>query len=440
MVGSFRGAAETIEYLSGAGRAVYLCEQAETLRALALYIQREARENDGPAPEVAARGNGGGGLELCGVARAGDTWRVSTPWAMWTKGTEEKAPLDLDSLHPAARPVMVAREWSRVVESVGLPGSKLSAGTAAVELLPLSWIKASRKFAAGEAWREVRQAYYGGRVELYRKGYKGPAVEHDLRSAYGAALAGLLGWMPDFQLYPERRPLPGQPAWYDATVRVSGRIGPLPYRDPVKPWSITWPTSGQWRGWYTREDLETPGVHIVEIHKSHAGRYRDTLSRPVSAILELREKSDPWARSVLRQLVVSLAGKMGQKPVKWRVWDPPPIRQPLPPGLRSMGDPFGDCLMVYPSEPAVYPPTIVPQVASYVTARTRRHLHRALVDAGPGVIYCDTDAVHLPAGAAAPANSGPRPGQWCAKVEGKAHYVARRNYKLGKKFVNYVPR
>ena len=437
LVATTKTATEAVEYMRGQRRAVYLCTESDTLRALAIECQRLAADTAEREPNISARGNGAGGIELCGVSIHGASWQVSTPWGMWGRSAAAKAPVASD-LHPAAHVVAVAREWSRVVDSAGLGGGKLSAGTAAAELLPASWIKASRRFAPSQPWKDVRSAYYGGRVELFQRGYEGPAVEHDIRSAYGAALAGLLGWMPDFQLYADRRPLAGQPGWYDATVRVSGQFGPLPFRDPDKPWSITWPTSGSWRAWFTRADIETPGVEVVEVHASHAGRYRNPLAEPVAELLELRETSGPWERAVLRQLVVSLAGKLGQRPVQWRVWNPPFAQRP-PPGVRVIGNPFGAHVMLYPSEPAVYPPTIVPQVASYVTARTRRVLHDALTDAGDAAIYCDTDAVHLPASSPPPRNSGPASGQWCAKVSGHGHYVARRNYQLGQKLVHYAP-
>ena len=423
-----------LEHLRENGRAVYLSRDSEALRELTVHLSQGERQ-----PAIAARGrSGGGGIELCGVHRPGESWRVSTPWAMWGKGAEGKAPVD-DSQHPAAYVGELARAWSEAVEGLGLKGSKLSAGTAAAELLPVSWLRASARFSKTEHWKQIRQSYYGGRVELFKPGWQGEAVEHDLQSAYGAALAGLLGYMPDFQLYPDKRPLRAQPAWMDATVEVSGPVAPLPKRDLEKPWRIDWPTSGRWRGWYTRADLETPGVHVVEVHQCHSGRYRNDLRRPVAELLEKRQGADAWTRAIVRQLVVSLAGKLAQKPVEWRVWEPVPgLRSKPPRNTTALGSPGGACVMVYPVEPDRYPPTVLPQTASYVTARTRAALYTALVDARGEAIYCDTDAIHLPADHPAPKGSGPNPGQWAAKVRGEAHYAARRNYRLGDKLVNWV--
>ena len=390
-------------------------------------------------PVIAARGaSGGGGMELCGVSRRGQSWRVSTPWAMWSKGDEHKAPVD----HGAARAskiVKMANAWSDSIESIGLNGNKLSAGTAAADLLPESWLKASRRFSGSETWKQIRLAYYGGRIELYKPGWKGEAIEHDLKSAYGAALAGLLGYMPDFQVYKDRKPLRCQPAWYDATVEFSGKYAPLPIRDPEKPWRLDWRTSGRVRAWYTREDIESPGVHVVEVHACHSGRYRNPLRRPVEQLLRSREQADPWTRAIIRQTLVSLAGKLAQRPVLWKIWEPVPGYKSRPPkNTIAIGNPVGSCVLVYPTEPAQMPPTILPQVASYITARTRRHLLTALNDSNGEAIYCDTDAIHLPAESKPPRNSGTNPGQWVAKVKGEAHYVSRRNYRLGNKLVNWV--
>lgn len=436
MTATFKQASELVDYLSENGRAVYLCRDSEALRELALHLSQGEQQ-----PAISARGKtGGGGIELCGVHRPGDSWRVSTPWAMWSKRDEKKAPVDPNQ-DAAAYVVQLARAWSESVESLGLKGSKLSAGTAAVELLPVSWVKASMRFSKTQPWQEMRQAYYGGRIELFKPGWKGEAVEHDLQSAYGAALAGLLGYMPDFQHYPDRKPRVCQPAWMDATVEVSGPVAPLPKRDPVKPWRIDWPTSGRWRGWYTRADLETPGVHVVEVHKCHSGRYNNPLARPVSELLEKRQGADPWTRAIIRQLVVSLSGKLAQRPVEWRLWEPVPgLRSAPPKGATVLGSHTGACIIVYPVEPDRYPPTVLPQAASYVTARTRSALHTALVNAKGEAIYCDTDAIHLPADHPAPKGSGPNPGQWAAKVRGQAHYAARRNYRLGDKLVNWIER
>ena len=429
------------EILSAAGRVCAICRDHRAVLALAVAMQTHALVNEGPLPTVAARGDGSGKVVVAGCAPGDGPWHVTTGLAIVSDRDAGKAPVE----DPADDGPEAAAQWSREVHDaweaevsdLGLDGAKLSAGTAAAVMLPTSGIKASAKFAATPEWRDVRQAYAGGRIACYQKGWQGQATEWDIRSAYGAALAGLLGRMPDFQLYPDRRPMTAQPGWYDATVEVFGPVGPLPYRDPARPWALEWPTSGRWRQWYTKEDLETPGVHVVEVHRSHAGRYMHGLRDRVLRLLELREGAEPWRRAVIRQLVVSLAGKLGQRPVSWRVWCPGAGSVKQPPGAVHLGDPFGDGITVYPVRPERYPPTIVPQVASYVTARTRRRLFDALAETWPAPIYCDTDGIHLPADHPGPgSNCGDQPGQWAEKVSGDAFYYGRRRYYVGHKRVN----
>jgi hypothetical protein len=428
-----------LEALSDAGRVSVVCRQHRAVLALAVAMQTHAILSEGPLPDVAARGDGSGKVVIAGCTPGDKPWHVTTGTAMVGDGDALKAPVEVAGEGPDALALWakgVHDAWSDEVDELGLDGGKLSAGTAAAAILPRSWIKASAKLAGTEAWQEVRKAYAGGRIACWKEGWRGDAREWDIRSAYGASLAGLLGRMPDFQLYPDRKPMRAQPGWHLATVEVSGPIGPLPYRDPETPWKLAWPTSGRWTQWYTKADLETPGVHVVEIHKSHAGRYMHVLRDDVMRLLDLREGGDPWRRAVIRQLVVSLAGKLGQRPVSWRVWCPTDGVVTPPKGSIHLGDPFGDGLTVYPTRPARLPPTIVPQVASYVTARTRRRLYDAIEETWPAPIYCDTDGVHLPADHPGPTGIGVEPGAWADKESGPAHYFGRRRYYVGRKRVN----
>lgn len=434
------GPLSVAETLQGAGRVACICRDTSAVLDVAKAMIDHAHASSGPLPSVSVTG-GGNRATLGGVApaRGEGSWHITTGAAMLGSGQAELAELDHDLDGDAAEAAAAVAElhdkWSETVSALGLDGDKLSAGTAAAGgLVPVSWIRASVKFAHTQPWLDVREAYAGGRIQCFQEGWEGVATEYDLRSAYGAALASLLGPMPDFQLYPGRRPMRAQPGWFDATVRVQGEPGPLPRRDPKFRWKLDWPTSGQWRQWFTKVDLETPGVEVVEIHAIHAGRYMHGMRDGVLRLLELREGADPWVRATIRQLVVSLAGKLGQRPVHWRVWDPRDARKLAPAGAVHIGGMHGG-ITVYPTTPDRLPPTIVPQVASYVTARTRAHLYGQLRAHWPGVIYCDTDGIHVPAGTwRGPEGDGP--GEWAAKVTGPAKYHHRRRYYVGTKRVN----
>ena len=317
-----------------------------------------------------------------------------------------------------------AKHWRTLVLESAQVAPRLSLGATAAGIIPRKWRRAAAVLQKGEDWAWVRKAYFGGRVQCFQPGWSGEAVEYDLRGAYGWALSKPI---PDWKLY-ERPlgPLPMQPAWFDATVEVSGRPGPLPVR--ADDGSLTWPESGRWRGTWTRLEIEQPGVHIVTVHEVVCGRENDDLVPAVERWLERREHSTRKAeRALLRLLCCALAGKLCQKPVRWSLWtgqDEPPI------GSMPLG--FDSALMAVPSIPAHWPFTC-PQAGSYVTAAVRCKVRPELMRSD--IIYTDTDSAHLPADAAPPVDIGPAPGQWSAKERGPAHYRGNRQYTIGEKRV-----
>lgn len=320
---------------------------------------------------------------------------------------------------------------SAITRATGLP-CKLSLGATAAQVLPHRWTKAAQKLQKGADWRWVRGAYYGGRVQCFKPGWQGDAAEFDLRSAYGWALARRL---PDTQFYDQTKysaALPGYPAWYDATVELSGPgPGPLPVR--LESGELSWPTSGRHRGVWTLLELEQSGVCIVEVHRAAMGRWGHDLSPWAERWLEAREvATDPTERAALRSILVSLAGRLCQKPVAWALWNGPVCDAPA--GAVAFGG--LDCPAVaYPVTP-IYQPPGNPMAGSYITAGVRAmvrpHLQRQ------DVLYTDTDSIHLPADAPPPANVGPAAGQWALKEHGPAHYIGAKRYSIGTKHVPNV--
>ena len=337
----------------------------------------------------------------------------------------------------AAAILELLRAWQAEVEACGIP-AKLAAGSTAVQLIPARWLRAAKAMRAAhpEAIAAIDSARYGGRVECWAPQWRGEAVEYDIRSAYGAAMAGALGRLPDCQLYPDREPLPRQPSWHHVRVRVQAveGIAPLPMRDPELRWKLHWPVEGEWCGWYSGADLDQPGVEVVETMQVHAGRYGGDLEGPVGDLLELREGHGPWRRAVVRQLVNSLAGKLAEGSDAWRLWVPDSAEAAsrLPPGLVQIGG-MESRVMAYPVRE---PPRAhnQPQVHSYLTARVRAKLNAGLRQSGGQALYCDTDSMHLPADAEPP-ELGPGSGAWARKGGGDAFYRGRRSYRIGTKTV-----
>lgn len=330
----------------------------------------------------------------------------------------------------------IGSAWCEELERVsGCEVRGSIASTASHAAMPGRWRKASESLSRTDRWGLIRRAYHGGRVELYvPKGWKGRAVEYDIRSAYGWALTQ---WLPDTQSYEQRRPLRHEPGWYEATVRVSGvHAGPLPVRvdDSARGRGrhrLDWPREGEFRGVWTREDLERDGVEVLEVHRSVAGRWSDDLRRPVERWLELRERTaSPLRRSMLRGLSNGLAGKLAQRPLGWELWVPQANGQYPPEGAIPLGlDCPAFALPVVPKRL----PVQCPQAASYITALVRSRVWERLRLGG--VLYTDTDSLHVTEYDVPPSPVGSRPGDWTVKHVGDAEYRGIRNYTLDSKVV-----
>ena len=320
--------------------------------------------------------------------------------------------------------------WRERIVRVAELQPRLSVGATAAGVFPRTWRRAAQLLQREEPWQAIRHAYYGGRIECYRPGFEGDAIEYDLRGAYGWSLSKPI---PDWKIY-ERKWIPVQdPAWLDCTVEVSGHPGPLPVRDEAG--ALSWPTSGWHRGIWTRIDLEQSGVQIKEVHRQLAGRWSGDLQPAVNRWLQLREDTDSGAdRSLLRILCCSLAGKLCQKPVSWKLWrssaEPPVGAQPLA---------LGRAVFAVPTSPLRWPLTC-PQAGSFVTARVRSKVRPAL--SHPEVVYTDTDSAHYPSEVTPPAeladDIGPAAGQWSVKATGRARYSGVRSYRIGEKTVGAI--
>ena len=336
----------------------------------------------------------------------------------------------------SADPVDLARAWGSIwreqdatlAQLAGVTESSrsLSATAFKAAILPW-WRRGGEYFGKTAAWPDIRRAYYGGRMECFAPDWRGQAVEYDLRNAYGWALAQNI---PDWQLY-HRKVLAREPGWFDATVRLTGPVGPLPVRDPENVEKLLYPTGCEVRGWWARPDLERNGVEIVEIHDQYAGRQSNELRPVVSRWLELRERATcPAARATLRGLTVGLAGKLAQRALSWGLWhasegQPPPLSRPI-------GGGFDSQWFAYPCAPR-HPPLTLPTTASYVTALTRQRVWPWIADGL--ALYTHTDSVHLAKGQHGPP-CGPRAGDWSIKERGFAHYRGVNDYMIGAKRVS----
>jgi len=329
----------------------------------------------------------------------------------------EAAALDLATLHEC---------WTDLLENVaGVRPRATIAGTAAAAAIPPRWHRWAQACGRSDEWKAARRSYYGGRVQWWKERTP-PAGEDvtvwDVNSLYGSVM---LQPLPDPKMYAKPSAGGTCPAWYDVTVEVSHDPGPLPRRTPGQSWRLQWPTEGRWRGWYTAEDLDRPGVSIVETHDAVGGRWDDSLAEPVGRWLDMRAATSCQAtRRACKLLVNTLAGKLCQRTSRWI--------------LISARDAPGNAHPIHPDFPLFAMPTAVnmrqpfsaPAVGSWVTARARSVVWPELA---AGAHYTDTDSVHRASDAPPPADVGTAPGQWAIEAQGPAEYHAVKRYTVGDK-------
>lgn len=248
----------------------------------------------------------------------------------------------------------------------------------------------------------IREAYFGGRVEVFQKQGSGLRY-YDINSSYPASMlepvpcGSALSW----QGSPPVRLREGAYAGF-ARARVSypaDKLYPcLPWRDKESQ-RLLFPV-GEFEGHWPAIELfaaEDDGA-TVEWLESVWIETRPALRPYVEGLYPYRDKSRPDYDSGLAEtaklLLNSLYGKFGQAVEREKIIILEPGQAP-PEGARaaSPGDP--DCQVYYLTEEADAP-YIVPAISAHITALSRLRLWRLLKEAerqGAQVCYCDTDSI-----------------------------------------------
>jgi hypothetical protein len=427
---------EAFLQLAAERRARILTAQQHLIRRLVV----EAHKADADAT-LATLAGAPGGLRIASVSWRGQQgWRAVDvsglyPGRMSDTATDLGLPFDALSwrAHDAGDLEATAHScadlhaaWCGVLEDIsGVKPRGTIAGTAAAAAIPARWHRWANALGRSDQWAACRRAYYGGRVQWWedRTPPTGADVDvWDVNSLYGSVM---LERLPDPKTFGKHSAAETCPSWHDVTVRVYGDPGPLPRRDSDQPWRLEWPTSGEWRGWYTAEDLDRPGVRILQTHGVVGGRWDNSLAEPVGRWLDLRASSScPATRRAAKLMVNTLAGKLCQRVSRWILVpaaDAPLDAYPIHPDFP---------LFAWPTAVGVRQPFSAPAVGSWVTARARSVVWPELV---AGAHYTDTDSVHRPAGAPPPANVGTAPGQWSLEASGPSEYHAPKRYTVGGK-------
>lgn len=255
----------------------------------------------------------------------------------------------------------------------------------------------TQNFLSQQQEDELRQAYYGGRTEVFKR--KGERLNYyDFNSLYPYVMAKYsypigrfmeVSGMQAHNLYAK-----GVMGVVKARVTVPETllIPPLPYRN--KKGKLLFPV-GTWRGMFATVELknaEKYGVK-VEVEKGFFWSSSKAIFHDfITDLYQLKAKSKGSKRAVAKMLLNSAYGKFGQRREKTSVMtEAEVIRRELPFWKKDYL--FSKGFYVFKS--SNYSNRLInPLYALYVTAYARIEMMNLIKELKPeNVYYCDTDSV-----------------------------------------------
>lgn len=238
--------------------------------------------------------------------------------------------------------------------------------------------------------QSLRSGYHGGRVEVYEYGRKENGNMYDINSSFSYSM---IQPMPGSFMRTGRTIRPC--SWVNATVRSSGNIPPLPFKADALYFPV-----GEWRGWFYVDELDQPGVEILQVHKVYEFQASHDLAGYVNDIYGRRKATDdPFRKLVYKYLLNSLYGKFGEREEKEKlIVNPSPewfdTRKAAAKAARERGDEWTQAEMLIPG---VFVdreelPVAHEHVAlcAAITAVARVTIRKFMAQAS-SVHYCDTD-------------------------------------------------
>lgn len=237
----------------------------------------------------------------------------------------------------------------------------------------------------------LREAYYGGRVEVYR-----PRAEriwrYDIHSSYPAALVRTpvpVG-EPRYVRGPEAahalaRGLPGA---YRVTATCEGDIPPLPFR--VSTGRLAYPRGPGVAGWYMRDEILGEGVRVDRVYSAVVYDAEERLLAPWCEMIWRLRVEDNAPSKWVKLIANSLTGKFAQRPE---------VRSAR---ILADGDgPRDGEEIIGPVEGRIAARVLARHHAcghvawaAALTASARVELLHQLRHAGEDAVYCDTDSVY----------------------------------------------
>lgn len=279
----------------------------------------------------------------------------------------------------------------------------------------------------------ARNAFYGGRVEVFSHAPQAPVTEYDVLSSYPKAMMQDMPWQymgetTDENAYREYE------GFSHAYVEVPPmQIPPLPFRD-VKG-GLFFPT-GAWRGWYAHNELRYARALGCTVRPLQTYLFTNEVA-PFAEFVTEFYKSKMVAVGAKREFdklcLNGSFGKFAQKPEKESLHVFPSELAGIEFERRVYAGKEGDAFetreigskRVQAVKSLAWPAHTHYPIASYITADARIRLHKLLV-ASDSPAYCDTDSVH------AIGQSHQRLddmcGTWCGDLERKGQYIKAEYY------------
>lgn len=255
----------------------------------------------------------------------------------------------------------------------------------------------------GKQWANAvcREAFHGGRVEVFTHAPATVLQEYDINSSYPASMTqrlptALLGRAKD----PTRAYDADGCGIYQASVTVPHyiHIPVLPYKPSTG--GMYFPT-GQWTGWFTLPELkyaQQKGTIVNHIHDAVLYEAGYPFKDFVEELYEVKAESVGAKRNFVKLVLNGCYGKFAQRPEKEVIRFFQDIDDAIAFVIKHNGKcrPMGNWNVVAVDQ-FMWPKQTHYALASYVTAYSRIRLHELLVRA-PELAYCDTDSVHCALG------------------------------------------
>ncbi len=279
-----------------------------------------------------------------------------------------------------------------------------------------------------------REAYYGGRVEVFWHAPTRPVKCYDVCSSYPYSLSQELpGYPTAFQAMPKDTVLNDCDV-YHATVEVAPTtfLPVLPVRVNGGLYFPTGRFTGRWLGHELKAAQRIGGAVIQRLH----GVQRFTVVKPFEAFVERLYKEKATAkgarREVVKLLLNSAYGKLGERPEKQALL----VLSSQEEGIALMAQADanyerirgGEEFRFWLKDTFRWPKHTHYAQAAMVTARSRVLLADYLAKAGLSIAYADTDCVH----SFHSFDTGSELGQLKAEGSGIGRYFAPKLYTIQK--------